>query len=133
MLSKKISKGIGSVIVVSVMIASALGMFPMLANGEDGDGDITPPQTILLANPANPLPWGWYAPNVTITLTATDSESGINKTYYRLNEAVWQTYSGPFVVDDPGTFDVEYYSIDYANNIEDSIIKVIKIPERENG
>jgi len=45
--------------------------------------------------------------------------SGVNVTYWKINEEEWETYVEPFVIENPGYYVIEYYSIDNAGNIED--------------
>src|SRR3989338_4205829 len=72
----------------------------------------------------------WNKASVTITLTASDSVSGVDKTYYSTdgsNPAL--TYSSPFTLSTEGTYTIKYYSIDKAGNSEtvksaESVIKI---------
>ncbi|HEC76022.1 MAG TPA: hypothetical protein ENI33_02040 [Thermoplasmatales archaeon] len=64
------------------------------------------------------LPWGWYVTNVTVTLTAQD-ETSVKETKYKINGGDEKTYTEPFVIEGPGVFTVEYYSIDFWGVIED--------------
>jgi hypothetical protein len=59
-----------------------------------------------------------YISNVTVTLTASDTQSGVNYTKYQVDSGGWTTYSTPFVVTANGTHVVSYYSVDNAGNIE---------------
>jgi len=70
---------------------------------------------------------GWYISNVTITLNASDAESGVNKTVYRINGGPWQNYTVPFVVSTEGNLSFEYYSIDNGGQIEGSNFDNVKI------
>ena len=93
--------------------------------------EVTPPTTVLSLSGtlgAN----GWYVSTVNVTLSATDSESGVNHTYYRMridggSWGNWITYTGQFPLTANGTYDVEYYSTDIANNSESIHTDVIKI------
>jgi outer membrane protein assembly factor BamB len=60
----------------------------------------------------------WYISDVTITLTATDTSSGINNTYYQVDNNSWNTFSTPFIVSDDGSHNLKYYSVDNAGNTE---------------
>ncbi len=57
---------------------------------------------------------GWYTTSVTAELTATDDASGVAQTMYRVGNGEWQTYTGPFEVDEDGVQDIQYYSTDNA-------------------
>jgi len=56
--------------------------------------------------------------NVTITLNATD-ETGVRATFYKINDGVWKTYNGSFKLNEPGTYKIYYYSIDFWNKSEE--------------
>ncbi|HVQ01804.1 MAG TPA: FG-GAP-like repeat-containing protein [Candidatus Thermoplasmatota archaeon] len=59
-----------------------------------------------------------YVTNVTVTLTATDNGSGVDRTMYTLDNGTWAAYVAPFIVSDNGTHTVLYYSVDKAGNTE---------------
>jgi len=61
----------------------------------------------------------WYISDVTVTLSATDSESSIFFTKYSLDGGSWQTYQSPLAISDDGTHTISYYSVDYSGNVED--------------
>ena len=60
----------------------------------------------------------WYLSSVDVTLNPQDSASGVNVTKYRINGGTWLDYVGPFQVTGNGLHDVEFYSGDYAGNVE---------------
>jgi hypothetical protein len=60
----------------------------------------------------------WYKTAVTITLTATDNLVGVKKTYYRINNGSWQTYTEPFLVNGSGLVTIDYRSVDFNDNWE---------------
>lgn len=79
--------------------------------------DMTPPVTVAVFNPQG---WnGFWQPGVTMTLNATDNESGVNVTYFRCNNGSWQVYSEGIVFVIEGVTVVQFYSVDNAGNIED--------------
>ena len=48
--------------------------------------DTTPPVTTISLNPPAPNgDNGWYVTNITVTLNATDDESGVKVTYYAID------------------------------------------------
>jgi hypothetical protein len=79
--------------------------------------DTTPPVT--QATVPDPLPTGWYAGPVTVTLDATDNLSGASQTYYQVDDGATHTYSGPFSHTLGGTHTITYWSTDHAGNVED--------------
>jgi len=82
--------------------------------------DTTPPVTIISFNPSEPDGEnGWYVSPVTVMLNATDNESEVAITKYRINMAPWANYTQPFnLTNDGNDIVIEYFSIDVAGNIE---------------
>jgi hypothetical protein len=74
-----------------------------------GGGDNTPPITICDITGTNP---------VTVNITATDDDSGVNHTYYKLDATAWTEYTAPFQVSEPGDHTLMCYSVDKAGNEE---------------
>ncbi|MCX6671844.1 MAG: choice-of-anchor J domain-containing protein [Euryarchaeota archaeon] len=74
-----------------------------------GGGDTTPPVTTSVITGTNP---------VTITLTATDADSGVNYTTYKIDDGSYATYTGPVEVTEVGDHVVYFYSVDFAGNVE---------------
>lgn len=60
-----------------------------------------------------------YISSVTISFDAQDSFSGIKETKYRINGGTWNTYTGAFSIEGNGAYNIEYYSIDKAGNMEE--------------
>lgn len=54
----------------------------------------------------------------TVSLSATDTTSGIKSTFYRIDAGSWVTYAGPFTLTGTGTHTIYYYSQDNALNNE---------------
>jgi hypothetical protein len=84
------------------------------------DDDTTPPVTTCSFDPAEPDGEnGWYVGSVTVFLNATDDDSGVNVTNYRVDCASWETYTEPFLLEKQGAgVVIEYYSVDNAGNVE---------------
>jgi hypothetical protein len=81
-----------------------------LLTGSAGPGvDTTPPVTTCAITGTNP---------VTITLTATDDDSGVNYTKYKIDDGSYATYTGPVEVTEAGDHVVYFYSVDIAGNTE---------------
>lgn len=87
--------------------------------------DRTAPTTTA-AVPA-PLASGWYADAVAVTLTGTDSLSGVGVTRYSVDGGAAQTYSGPFSLATKGIHTISYWSTDVAGNVEDQTLNSITL------
>ena len=72
---------------------------------------------VTTAGLGTPLPDGTYV-SPTVTLTATDEGSGVERTEYRLDGGEWTTYTGPFTVGGAGERVLEWRSIDVSGNVE---------------
>jgi len=81
-----------------------------------GEGDFIPPVTTCTLD--GDFDGTNYTSSVTVTLTATDSESGVNYTKYKVDAGEWQTYAGPFTVAAEGAHTIAFYSGDNAGNTE---------------
>ncbi|MEM2147908.1 MAG: hypothetical protein QXJ94_04820 [Candidatus Bathyarchaeia archaeon] len=62
----------------------------------------------------------WISANSQITLLATDEETNVTATYYRIDAELWQIYNQPFNLSglDDGAHTIQFYSIDYFENEE---------------
>ena len=69
----------------------------------------------------------WYISNVNVMLTALDDSSGVNKTFYRLDSGLWQTYTNTFTISSDGTHVIDYYSTDMLGNRENTKSVTVKI------
>jgi outer membrane protein assembly factor BamB len=79
--------------------------------------DATMPVTVAaLSGP--PGASGWYSTPVTITLSATETGSGLVSSYYTLDWGQPITYTGPFTISTSGVHRVFYWSADLAGNYE---------------
>ncbi|MDP4169455.1 MAG: lamin tail domain-containing protein [Bacillota bacterium] len=80
--------------------------------------DTSAPSTTAVINPTQPDGInGWYKNDVTITLTAEDDSSGIQKTEYSFDGLNWKDYESPFTVS--SSTKVYYRSTDNAGNQEE--------------
>ncbi|PGH47689.1 family 16 glycoside hydrolase [Streptomyces sp. Ru87] len=59
---------------------------------------------------------GGYLGTATVTVTATDAESGVAAVQYSLNGGPYLAYSEPLTVDRPGDHTVRYRAVDKAGN-----------------
>ncbi len=77
--------------------------------------DTTPPQ--VSAQLTGNQDWAWnYVGSATVTITATDTESGVDKVEYSLDGQPFAVYTKPLAVDQPGTHNVSYRATDKAGN-----------------
>lgn len=60
---------------------------------------------------------GWFVSEVTASIAASDTMSGVSCTYYRLDGAHWQDCNGSVIVPE-GRHVLDYYSVDHAGNQE---------------
>jgi hypothetical protein len=78
--------------------------------------DRTAPATT--ADVPEPLPSGWYAGPVRVTLDGTDNLSGVANTYYSVDGGDDQPYDGPFDFSTKGEHTIAFHSLDRAGNVE---------------
>lgn len=69
----------------------------------------------------------WYISNVSVMFLTTDTTSGINRTFYMLNQSEWRRYTSPFTITHEGVHTLKYYSTDKAGNTENARTRTIKI------
>ncbi|WP_210503403.1 OmpL47-type beta-barrel domain-containing protein [Nocardioides xinjiangensis] len=81
--------------------------------------DTTAPETTVTTAPASPDgSAGWFTTAPKVTLAATDADSGVARTEYRLGNGAWTAYSAPFTVTTQGRQVLEVRSVDRSGNIE---------------
>lgn len=65
----------------------------------------------------------WYVSDVLLTLLPDDSlvGSGVQDSYFNIsiNSGEWQTYIEPILIDEDGSYVIEFYSTDVAGNTEE--------------
>jgi hypothetical protein len=79
--------------------------------------DSTPPFTTIVVTGTTGNN-GWYTSLVNVLLTATDTESGVDQIFYKIDGGVWSEYSLPIALSDDGIHQVSYYAVDRAGNVE---------------
>ncbi len=106
------------------------GEYNVTLTVKDDDGDVamarimlyfetSPPVTTFVASPPSPDGEnGWYVSAVTINLSAED-ETGVNKTFYRVDNGSWAEYNGNFILSKEGKHIIYFYSVDYLKNVEE--------------
>jgi hypothetical protein len=124
MKGRMLSKGLA----VAVIILLSISVTPSFGIPFD---DTIPPVTTHNLDPPEPTGEnGWYVDDVSVTLNATDDMSGVNVTYYRIDYGIWMEYSEPFTLSKDGDdILIEYYSVDYAGNVEDIKSLIVDIDQ----
>jgi hypothetical protein len=88
--------------------------------------DDTPPATIISLDGVEGNN-GWFTSDVTVTLSATDGVSGVDKTEYSFDSTAWTIYTSPFNITTEGNTVISYHSTDNAGNAETTKSQTIKI------
>lgn len=68
----------------------------------------------------------WYPGSVTVTLTANDNCSGVNKTYYELDGIQFEYVDG-IDVDGEGAHSLSFWSADNVGNVETPTVLTVRI------
>ncbi|MCU0850413.1 MAG: choice-of-anchor J domain-containing protein [Candidatus Thermoplasmatota archaeon] len=90
-----------------------------------GTEDTTPPVTTCTLEGS--LVGDIYTSDVTVSLSATDAQSGVNYTQYKLDDGEWTAYTSSFVVTTDGAHTIRFYSVDNAGNQETEKTSVFTI------
>ncbi|MDX3748532.1 OmpL47-type beta-barrel domain-containing protein [Streptomyces sp. AK08-02] len=78
--------------------------------------DTAPPETsATVSGEQNPA--GAYLDMATVTVSASDTGSGVNTVEYAVNSGSWQPYGGPVMVHQVGSHSVRYRATDKAGNV----------------
>ena len=116
-MNNSIKKG---VVVAVILLFFSVSVIPSTGNRVFFD-DTTPPVTTCTLEPPEPNGLnGWYVDYVEVTLNATDDISGVNVTYYRINNGSWIGYAESFELYESNYYTIEFYSVDNAGNEEDA-------------
>ncbi|SDT04715.1 Ig-like domain (group 3) [Actinoplanes derwentensis] len=82
-----------------------------------GGGEDTTAPTVSGAVTGTRDPAGAYVGSATVTVTASDSGSGVAGVEYQVDDASWQAYSSGVVVSAPGDHSVQFRATDRAGNV----------------
>ncbi|MFE9654966.1 OmpL47-type beta-barrel domain-containing protein [Micromonospora sp. NPDC006431] len=82
---------------------------------ETPPADTTPP-TVTAAVTGEKDPTGAYVGSATVTLSATDTQSGVDRVEFSLDGQPYAIYSAPVAVNQPGQHTVSYRATDKAGN-----------------
>jgi PKD repeat protein len=102
---------------------------------EFGFKDSTTTRIVVLQDVAPPVTEDnydglWHNEDVNITLIATDQESGVAETYYRINDGTTKTVSAngqPLITTEGVDNTLEYWSIDNVGNLEAAKTETVKV------
>jgi hypothetical protein len=84
---------------------------------EGGGEDTTAPDTTVKVD-GDKNAEGAYVGQATVTVSATDAGSGVDKIEYAVGaDGPWQPYTAPVVVDEVGTHKIRYRASDKAGNV----------------
>ncbi|MFF8679820.1 OmpL47-type beta-barrel domain-containing protein [Streptomyces sp. NPDC015237] len=78
--------------------------------------DTTPPETSATVS-GEKNPDGAYIDMATVTVTASDTGSGVNTIEYAVGDGAWQAYTAPVMVHEAGEHTVRYRATDKAGNV----------------
>ncbi|MEU6449216.1 family 16 glycoside hydrolase [Streptomyces sp. NPDC046979] len=78
--------------------------------------DTTPPETSATVS-GEKNPDGAYIDMATVTVTASDTGSGVNTIEYAIGDGAWQAYTAPVMVHEVGEHTVRYRATDKAGNV----------------
>ncbi|MFE2642738.1 OmpL47-type beta-barrel domain-containing protein [Streptomyces nigra] len=93
--------------------------------------DTTPPETSATVSGDKDAD-GAYIGMATVTVSASDTGSGVNGVEYALGDGAWQPYTAPVMVHEPGEHVVRYRAADKAGNVapaKDVRFTVVPAPE----
>lgn len=78
--------------------------------------DTTPPETSATVS-GEQNPDGTYVGMATVTVSASDTGSGVNTIEYAIGSGAWQPYTAPVMVHEVGSHTVRYRATDKAGNV----------------
>src|SRR2546426_8715075 len=70
----------------------------------------------------------WYISSVLVTLSASDSTSGLSSISYRIDGGPWQPASSPFSVQGDGVHHLEFRSTDMAGQVRHLMVLALAPP-----
>jgi uncharacterized cupredoxin-like copper-binding protein len=110
---------------------SAVGSVTFTVVAPQG-GDTAPPQ--VSAQVTGNQDWAWnYVGSATVTISASDTESGVGTVEYSLDGQPFAVYTKPLVVDQPGAHSVSYRATDKAGNTSNVSTAKFTVVEAGSG
>jgi hypothetical protein len=112
------------------VLVSVLGQHTVLYRATDQAGNVSTEgskQFTVVADQSDTTPpvvdadvsgtQGNYVDVATVTLSATDAESGVASVEYKVDDGAWTAYTAPVAVNAPGMHMVSYRATDEAGNV----------------
>jgi hypothetical protein len=110
---------------------SNVGSVPFTVVAPPGK-DTTPPR--VSAQVTGSQDWAWnYVGSARVTVSASDSESGVGTVEYSLDGQPFAVYASPLVVAQPGAHTVQYRATDKAGNTSDVSTAKFTVVESGSG
>ena len=107
----------------------SMGIQPTLSSTSE---DTNAPETTIQLTPETPDGENdWYVSPVTVSLVAIDNMSGVKDTYISINSESWIIYDSSFTLVDDRVYNIVYFSIDNAGNMEFPKLKYIKLEQQD--
>ncbi|WP_251149758.1 Ig-like domain repeat protein [Cellulosimicrobium sp. Marseille-Q4280] len=103
----------------------------LVVTGDGGGGDDTTAPSVTAQVTGEQDGDGAYVGGATVTLAATDDDSGVAGVEYDLDGAGWQAYDEPFVVDAVGAHTLQFRATDAAGNTSEAQTAEFTVVEGE--
>ena len=88
--------------------------------------DMTPPTTAAYTSGTSGDN-GWYISEISVSLLAEDISGEVVGTWYSLDGAPEEEFVEEIVIDSSGTHELEYYSVDDSDNVEDTKTRTLMV------
>ncbi|TDD70779.1 hypothetical protein E1262_08380 [Jiangella aurantiaca] len=140
--------GAGFVAYTAPVVVSAVGTHTVQYRATDNAGNVAPVESVTFAVVApepddttppavagtvsgEQNPDGAYVDSATVTVTATDTQSGVASVVYSLDDGAFVPYTGPVVVSSVGEHTVRYRATDNAGNASEVGAVTFTVVERD--
>ncbi|SEE54306.1 chitobiase/beta-hexosaminidase C-terminal domain-containing protein [Jiangella alba] len=140
--------GAGFTAYTAPVVVSAVGDHTVRYRATDNAGNVAPVQsvtfTVVEPEPDDTTPPsvsgvvsgdqnpdGAYVDSATVTVTATDTQSGVASVVYSLDDGAFVPYTGPVVVSSVGEHTVQYRATDNAGNESETGSVTFTVVERD--
>ncbi|MFI7274537.1 OmpL47-type beta-barrel domain-containing protein [Streptomyces sp. NPDC049879] len=107
------------------------GTFTVTEDGGSGEDTTAPEVDASVAGEQDEN--GAYLGSATVTLTATDTGSGVESVEYALGDGEFTAYETPVVLTEPGEHTLAYRATDRAGNVSDDGSVTVEVAEAPGG